>query len=182
MKRTAAAPRTSPHHPGPRAGVCWLVSAVLVSAINAGQAAAAAEGAPVRVQSAPGRFEVSARDATLAHCVAAAAEEAWRTLTGPLVLPDSFPSPIIVRLITAAESAADQVPFRVAVEAGGLVSVRVRTDVPAPVLRRALVQALIMRLAVAQHGVTQWLTAPLWLEHACVDGWTTRAAPAQLDA
>jgi hypothetical protein len=49
-------------------------------------------------------------------------------------------------------------------------------------VRRSLVQALLMRLAVAQHGVNEKLAAPLWLEHAGEGWWITRAAPAQLDA
>ena len=130
------------------------------------------------VQSAPGRFEIAALDATLAHGIAAATEEAWRTLTGPLSLPDSFSSPIFVRIVSDQEPG----PFRVSVEAGGIVSVRVRTEVSPDVMRRALVQALLMRIAVAHHGVNQWLTAPLWLEQACVGWWNTRAVAAQLDA
>jgi hypothetical protein len=78
---------------------------------------------------------------------------------------------------------ADAAPFRVMVEVGGLVSVRLRADAAMTALtRRALVQALLMRLAAARHGVNERLTAPLWLEHACVGWWETRAAASQLDA
>jgi hypothetical protein len=135
----------------------------------------------VLIQSAAGRFEVAAADATLAHGVAAAAEDAWRLLSPVLALPEGFSTPVYVRLVSGAAEGSE--PFRVIVDVGGIVSLRVRTETLTPIIaQRALVQALLMRLAVAQHGVTEWLTAPLWLEHACVALWTTRASAAQLDA
>jgi hypothetical protein len=141
----------------------------------------AAEPVPTLAQSGPGRFEVAAIDATVAHAATAAAEEAWRMLAAPLALPEAFSSPVFVRIV--AESDATASPFNVAVEPGGVVSLRLRwTGTPVPVVRRALVQALLMRLAVAQHGVSARLTVPLWLEHACVGVWQTRADAAQLDA
>jgi len=48
-------------------------------------------------------------------------------------------------------------------------------------LDRALVQGLLLRLAVAHHGVTDRLSAPLWLELGCVGWWRTQAEGAQLD-
>jgi hypothetical protein len=139
--------------------------------------------APVMIQGSPGRFEISAVDPTLAHGAAAAAEEAWRMLAGPLALPQAFPSPVYFRINPVEEVKADTAPFRVTVEIGGIVSVRLRADAAtAAMTRRALVQSLLMRLAVAKHGVTQYLTVPLWLEHACVGYWQTRADAAQLDA
>jgi hypothetical protein len=139
--------------------------------------------APVLIQSAPGRFEIAAVDPTVAHGVAAAAEEGWRILATPLALPDAFSSPIFVRVVPTAEMASEPAPFRVTVEVGGLVSLRLRGDAATPAnTRRALVQALLMRLAVAQHGVSQRLTVPLWLEHGCVGWWETRTVAAQLDA
>jgi hypothetical protein len=139
--------------------------------------------APVMIQGSPGRFEISAVDPTLAHGAAAAAEEAWRVLAGPLALPQAFPSPVYFRINPVEEVKADTAPFRVTVEIGGIVSVRLRADAAtAAMTRRALVQSLLMRLAVAKHGVTQYLTVPLWLEHACVGYWQTRADAAQLDA
>ena len=101
----------------------------------------------------------------------------------PLALPESFGSPVFVRLVPAAEW-RDASPFRVIVEAGGIVSVRVgwSDTTPEIMVRRALVQGLLMRQAVARHGVNARLAAPLWLEHACVGWWRTRAEPAQLDA
>ena len=139
--------------------------------------------APVLIQNAPGRFEISAIDPTVAHGVASAAEEGWRILASPLALPDAFPSPIFVRVVPATERLAGAAPFQVTVEVGGVVSVRLRGDAATlSITRRALVQGLLMRLAVAQHGVSQRLTVPLWLEHGCVGWWETRTAAAQLDA
>ena len=120
----------------------------------------AAEAASVLIQSAPGRFEISAVDPTIAHRVADAAEEGWRLLAGPLALPDGFTSPVFVRIIPAVEM-LDAPPFGVTVEVGGIVSVRLRADAAASIARRALVQALLMRLAVAQHGINERLTVPL---------------------
>lgn len=139
--------------------------------------------APVIFQSGPGRFEIAAIDPTAAKAVAAAADEAWRTLANPLALPDGFSSPVFVRLVPAPEW-KDAAAFRVTVEAGGVVAVRLgwREDTPDLILRRALIQGLLLRLAVAQHGVNERLAAPLWLEQACVGWWRTRAEAAQFDA
>lgn len=158
---------------------------LLLAACVAGRAVGA-EPAPVMMQSAPGRFEVSALDPTLAQAIVEQAGEGWRILAGPLGLPDVFPSPVYVRVepeqggVPAANPGA---PFRVAVEAGGLVSVRLRATAVTPVnVRRALIQGLLLRLAVARRGITPHLTAPLWLELACLGWWRTRADAAQLDA
>lgn len=138
---------------------------------------------PVIFQSAPGRFEVAAIDATAAQAVVAQAEEAWRWLAAPLALPEAFSSPVFVRLVPAAEWSEPRT-FRVIVEAGGVVSVRLRWSeaMPEPVVRRALVQALLLRIAVARYGANERLTAPRWVEEACVGWWQTRAEAAQLDA
>lgn len=151
------------------------------AAVSGGFAAVAPT--PVLFQSGTGRFEVAAIDAAGAQRVVGQAEEAWRLLTGPLLLPGSFPSPVFVRLVPS-EDWGDGPPFRVIVEAGGVVSVRVRWDGTGAdaYVRRALVQGLLMRHAVARHGVNERLAAPLWLEHACVGWWLTRGEPAQLDA
>lgn len=141
-----------------------------------------AQPAPTIVQGAPGRIEIAAVDPTLAHAVSAAADEGWRLLEGPLGLPASFPSPVFVRLIPADEGPTGA-PFRVAVEAGGVVSVWLRVAaLSETVLRRALVQGVLMRLAVAQHGIRENLAVPLWLEQACTMLWRIRSEPAQLDA
>lgn len=139
--------------------------------------------APVLIQSAPGRFEIAAVDPTVAHGVATAAEEAWRVLSLPLGLPDAFPSPVYLRVEPGEDAAGERAPFRVTVEVGGIVSVRLWADAATiETTRRALVQSLLMRIAVAKHGVTPYLTVPLWLEHACVGYWRTRVDAAQLDA
>ena len=137
---------------------------------------------PVLFQSAPGRFEVAAADVIGGQRVVELASQAWQLLAGPLALPESFLSPVFVRLVPSPDW-REPGPFRVFVEAGGVVSVRVRWDETTPEVYvfRALVQALIMRQAVARHGVNERLAAPLWLEHACVGWWRTRAEPARLD-
>lgn len=139
--------------------------------------------APVLFQSGPGRFEVAAIDATAAGAVVGLAEEAWRVLAAPLALPDGFSSPVFVRLVPAADWAEAE-GFRVIVEAGGVVSVRVRWSEPAPtaVVRRALVQGLLRRIAVARRGAGARMMVPRWLEQACTGWWETRADGAQLDA
>lgn len=142
------------------------------------------EAGLVMIQSAPGRFEIAAVDASVAHGIASLADEAWRTLGAPLGLPEAFPSPVFVRVAPASPDAApDKAPFRVIVETGGVVSVRLRPDAISPAMvRRALVQGLLMRLAVARHGVNARLGVPLWLELAAVAWWETRADAAELDA
>lgn len=160
-----------------------LVVALIVGWAVARGVTAGEPARPVLFQSAPGRFEVAAVDVGGGQRVVELASEAWLLLTAPLVLPESFPSPVFVRLVPAPDW-REPGPFRVFVEAGGVVSVRVRWDESTPevLVRRALVQALIMRQAVARHGVNERLAAPLWLEHACLGWWRTRAEPAQLDA
>ena len=155
---------------------------VVLLAFVAGAVLRAAPG-PTIYQSGSGRFEVSAVDATAAKSVVELADEAWRWLTPPLGLPAGFPSPIFCRLVPAA-SWSEATPFRVIVETGGVVSLRLRSDgsTPESIVRRALVQALLMRLAVARHGVSERLAAPLWLELACVEWWRTRREAAQFDA
>ncbi len=158
----------------------WL--AVLVAVLTL-RGAESSSPVPVLVQTAPGRFEIASVEAGAAHAVAAQAEAAWQFLAAPLGLPDAFSSAILVRLVPAKEW-GEPAPFRVIVETGGVVSVRVRWSEATPeiFLRRALVQALLMRLAVARQGVNEKLAAPLWLEQACAGWWRTRAEPAQLDA
>ncbi len=144
-------------------------------------AAFAAEPLPVMVQSGAGRFEIAAVDSLLAHAIAGHADEAWRMLAGPLGLTAGFATPVYFRVVSGAGEVA--APFVVVVETGGVVSVRLRAEAAMPsTIRHALVQGLLMRLAVAQHGAAQELRAPLWLEEACVGWWTTRSEAAQLDA
>lgn len=134
-------------------------------------------------QSGAGRFEVSAWDADVAREVTAAAEDAWRNLSGPLGLPESFSSPVFLRVVRPAEW-PERSPFLTQVEPGGVVSVRLAWSptVAARATERAVVQALLMRLAVAQHGVRESLTVPLWLELGCVGWWRARAEAARLDS
>lgn len=115
--------------------------------------------------------------------VSAMADEGWRLLAAPLALPEAFSSSIFVRLVPAAEW-NERAPFRVFVEPGGVVSVRMRWS-PTPdawLVRRALVQGLLMRHAVGYHGVAAQLAAPLWLELGCAGWWHARLDGANLDA
>ena len=156
-------------------------SLVLVGWLLCAVAAFSAEPIPVMVQSGAGRFEIAAIDSLLAHAIAGNADEAWRILAGPLGLTAGFATPVYFRVVSGAGEVA--APFGVVVETGGVVSMRLRAEAATPPnIRRALVQGLLMRLAVAQHGVTERLRAPLWLEEACVGWWTTRSEAAQLDA
>ena len=144
-------------------------------------AAFSAEPLPVMVQSGAGRFEIAAVDSLLAHTIAGHADEAWRILAAPLGLPAGFGLPVYFRVVPGTGEVV--APFAVVVETGGVVSVRLRADAAtASNIRHALVHGLLLRLAVAQHGVTENLRAPLWLEEACVGWWLTRSEAAQLDA
>jgi hypothetical protein len=139
--------------------------------------------APAVFQTGAGRFEIAAADAFAATAVTSAAEDAWRTLAAPLDLPDGFSSPIFVRVVRADEW-KDPAPFRVTVEPAGIVSVRL-DDIAArnaSHVQRALVQSLLVRLAVARHGASAPVPPPLWLEVAAVGWWRTRGDAAQLDA
>ena len=155
----------------------------LLAGAMRGAAAAEGEPTPVIFRTAPGRFEVAAVDPLGAQRVVAEAEDAWRLLAAPLGLPEGFSSPVFVRLVPDIDWPG-RVPFRVMAEAGGVVSVRVRWTEATPknFVRRALVQGLLLRLAVAQHGIGGQLTVPLWLELGCVGWWETRADAAQFDA
>ncbi len=135
----------------------------------------------VLFQSAPGRFEIAAVDAAAAQPALAAAQSLWAALSEPLALPEAFSSPIFVRVVPPGEWSEAE-PFRVNVEPAGLVSLRLRGGDTAEVLRRrGLVQALLMRVAVAQHGVSPSLMAPLWLEFACVEWWRASESGSRLD-
>jgi hypothetical protein len=142
----------------------------------------AAAVTPAVFQSAPGRFEVAATEADAARIVTAAAQEGWRILAAPFGLPDAFSTPVFVRLVPGEEW-REAAPFRALVEPGGVVYLRIqwRGRPPEIVLRRALVQGLLLRLAVAEHGGGGRLGVPLWLEHAAARWWETRADAAQLD-
>lgn len=145
--------------------------------------AAGVETTPVLSQTGPGRFEIASVDSVAGRQVRTEAEAAWRWLAAPLGLPAGFPSPIFVRVVPAT-AWTESAPFRVFAEPGGLVSVRLRWSEATPVLfvRRALVQALLIRLGVADQGISARLTVPLWLEQAAVGWWRVREEPAQMDA
>ncbi len=164
-----------------RLAVAGWVLAVLGGGVSVLEAASAPP--PVLTRTAPGQFEIASVDVGAAERAMTEASAAWRLLSAPLGLPAGFPSPIFVRLVPAAEW-AEPAPFRVTAEPGGVVAVRVRWSEATPTvfLRRALVQALLLRLGVAAQGVSPRLTVPLWLEQACVGWWRTREEPAQLDA
>jgi hypothetical protein len=141
----------------------------------------AAEPLPVMVLSGTGRFEIAAVDSLLAHTIAGQADEAWRILAGPLGLPGGFGVPVYFRVVSGPVALG--APFAVVAETGGVVSVRLSADAATiPNIRRALVRGLLLRLAVAQHGVTERLRAPVWLEEACLGWWQTRSEAARLDA
>ncbi len=160
-----------------------LIAAGLLAAGAWGNAAVGTAPVPGLSSSGASRFEIAATDAGAATRVRSEAESAWNFLAGPLGLPERFSTPIFVRVVPA-ELWSEAAPFRVFAEPGGVVSLRLRWSDATPrfFLRRALVQSLLIRLAVADYGVGPRLTAPLWLEQACVGWWLTREQPAMLDA
>lgn len=145
-------------------------------------ASAAEEATPVLVRSAPGRFEIAARDPSAAHGVATLAEETWRLLEAPLGLPSAFTSAVFVRLVEERRASS----FQVEAEPGGIVSLRIRWvpgEEPAPrTVREALVSGLIVRRAVATHGTTGRVAVPAWLSIGAAGWCETRANPAYADA
>lgn len=168
----------------------WLV------ALTAGVAASpAAESVPAEAVSAtetaprvfythPGQFEIIVTAAEDAQPALALGRTVWASLADPLGLPAAgFSSPVSVRLVPLAQWNEPAV-FTVTAEAGGRVNVRVGwADTVDPVIvRRAFVQGLILRQAIAWHGVGPRLTVPLWLEQACTAWSLVRERPAMLDA
>lgn len=131
----------------------------------------------------PGQFEIVVLDASDAQPALALGRSVWRALSVPLALPrDGFTSPVSMRLVPAAKW-TEPAPFTTTVEPGGLVSVRVRWggDTDPVFVRRAFVQGLILRQAVAWHAVGPTLTVPLWLEQACTEWSLVHERPAMLD-
>ena len=131
----------------------------------------------------PGQFEIVVLDAADAQPALALGTAVWQALSTPLALPrDGFSSPVSLRLVPAGQW-TESAPFTTTVEPGGLVSVRVRwgADSNPLFIRRAFVQGLILRQAVAWHAVGPRLTVPLWLEQACT-GWSlVSERPAMMD-
>jgi hypothetical protein len=156
------------------------VSLLLVAALASAGRAQAAAGAPVLFQSAPGRFEVAAADVEAARAVVAAAGEAWDALTPALGLPEAFASPVYVRVMPAG-AWAGPVAFHVWAEPGGVVSLRMRAASPPAEIRRAIVEALLTRLAIWHHGAASARTVPRWLVEGAVSRWETQVDPARLD-
>ncbi len=123
-------------------------------------------------------------EADAVHDTLLTAEAVWATLSAPLALPERFSTPVTVQVV-AADRWAGPVLFRTFIDPEGQVSVQVRWS---PVmsksgqLRRALVQALLFRRAVAWHGASPKLRVPLWLEQGCGALSLTREQPAMLDA
>jgi hypothetical protein len=131
-----------------------------------------------------GQFEVIVLDVADAQHALALGRSVWGALSVPLSLPaEGFNSPVSVRLVPAKQWTEPAV-FTVTVEVPGRVNVRVRwsDDVDPVIVRRAFVQGLILRQAVAWHGVGPRLTVPLWLEHACTTWSLIRERPAMQDA
>ena len=131
-----------------------------------------------------GQFEIITLDASSAQQALALGREVWGALAVPLALPaEGFSSPVSVRLMPAEAWTAEAV-FTVTAEAPGRVIVRVRwaADVDPLIVRRAFVQGLILRQAVAWHGVGAQLTVPLWLEQACTAWTLVRERPAMIDS
>ncbi len=140
--------------------------------------------APLVFYTGAGQFEIIAVKPQAAQETLILANSVWRSLARPAGLPaGGFSSAVAVRLVPEANWRQPAV-FNVVAEPGGLVGVRIcwgkKTD--ARMIRRALVQAVLLRQAVALHGTAQPLTVPLWLEQACVLLGEGRDRPAMFDA
>lgn len=139
-----------------------------------------AEPVPVNVRTMPGRFDISAVDASLAHNVSARAEETWRHLSDLLTLPEGFSTPIFVR-ISAGDAGSPR--FTAQAEPGGIVSIGITSSAVAQsaLVRRALACGMLLRLGVAWYGADAVRTVPAWLELGCAVWVDTREFPARLD-
>lgn len=147
-------------------------------------AAVGANDSPLVFYTGAGQFEIIAVNPQAAQDALILANSVWRSLARPVGLPaDGFSSAVAVRLVPEAKW-NDPAVFKVVAEPGGLVGVRIcwgeNTD--ARTIRRALVQAVLLRQAVAMHGTAQRLTVPLWLEQACVALGEAGDRPAMFDA
>ncbi len=139
---------------------------------------------PLVFYTGDGQFEIIAVQTRAAQQTLTLANSVWRALAPPLKLPaEGFSSAVAVRLVPEKEWTGVAV-FSVVAEVGGRVGVRIKwsENVDARIVRRALVQALILRQAVAWYGASSQLTVPLWLELACTSLSETRDRPAMLDA
>ena len=169
----------------------WLAAGLVALVCGAGAQAQTAAGVLPAVEPAPrvfytqaGRFEVIVNEAADAQPMLELGRSVWAALNAPLGLPaGGFTLAVSVRLVPAA-AWNEPSPFTVTVEPAGLVSVRVRwaADVDPIFVRRAFVQGVILRQAVAWHAVGPRLTVPLWLEQACTAWSMVRERPAMLDS
>lgn len=142
------------------------------------------EPAPLVFYTGEGQFEIIAVEAKAAQEALILGNSVWRALAKPVGLPaGGFSTAVAVRLVPKAEWKEPAV-FLVSAEAGGMVGVRICWDakMDARIVRRALVQAVLLRQAVAWYGARQGLTVPLWLEQACASLSEVRDRPAMLDA
>lgn len=166
------------------AGLLALVCAGIADAQPAEPVVEKTEPAPRVFYTAPGQFEVIVSEVADAQPMLALGRSVWGALATPLGLPaEGFKSPVSVRLVPAKDWDVPAV-FTVTVEPAGLVGVRVRwsADSDPVVVRRALVQGLILRQAVAWHAVGPRLTVPLWLEHACTAWSMVKEQPSMMDS
>lgn len=160
---------------------CNLILVTLLLVRAGGAPVRGADVVPVNVRTAPGQFDIAAQDASVAHVVAALADETWRTLAGLLDLPAAFSSPVFVRVIAAGGRSES---FGALAEPGGIASVWIDAAVynqPGTV-RRALTRGLLLRLGIAARGAEALQSVPRWLEEGCALWVDTRISPARLDA
>jgi len=171
---------------GLRAATRWLVVALAVAASVASGRAEETPPAPVKAArvfvTRPGQFEIITLDAEGAQEALGMGQAVWSALEGPLALPVAFPTPVTVRMVPV-ENWKEAEPVLVAVEPGGLVTAWVKWEPGGSEdLRRAMVRGLIMKRAVAWHGVAGKLTVPWWLEQASVAACEMVQQPAMTDA
>jgi hypothetical protein len=185
-------------------GLRWIVaglSGILTGCILGAQPAAvppvtpvaspAIAGKPAEKSEVPrvfytgrGQFEIIAVESAAAQATLELATNVWSALAPLTELPaEGFSSAVAVRLVPA-EQWKETMLFTTVMEPGGLVNVRIRwsAGMDSLVVRRALVQALLLRRAVAWHGTNEQVTVPLWLEQACTAWSLTKERPAMLDA
>jgi hypothetical protein len=112
------------------------------------------------------------------------AEEAWEGMAGPLDLPpDAYPQPVYIRLVPLAQWPGPAPYTNTQSEGAVLTWVGWNPkQADLKMLRRAIVQGILVRQAIALHGPVAGLKVPLWLEDACVAWCLTRAHPAMLES
>lgn len=131
-----------------------------------------------------GQWRILAPDGVSGGAAMQLGRELWRQLERPLGLPkDGFSSAILVQLVLPDQWMGEAGGHRVTVDPGGLVSVWVGLGPEATErgVTRALVEGLVMRLAVWRHGATESVVAPAWLVEGAALWAETRAQPAWAD-